>query len=73
MSSGPLPSLTSEEFSTAAVFHTKVKVVFGLERMIQSNNKRMIASGKNLLLGQGPLDFVSLNHLVFTKDLESLA
>ena len=41
----------TEEFPSHAVLHAKVKIPLGLERMVQSHDKRVICGGKNLLLG----------------------
>lgn len=54
---------SSEEFSTTAVFHAKIKMVFGLERVVQSNNEGMVARRENFLFGKSALDLVSLDHL----------
>lgn len=35
--------------------------------MVESDDKRVIARSENLLLSQSPLDFVSLNHLLFAQ------
>jgi hypothetical protein len=64
---------TPEELSTAAVFHAQVEVVFRLERVIQSNNKWVVARRQDLLLGQGTLDLVPLDHLLLAQNLNWLA
>lgn len=58
----------SEEFSTAAIFHAKIKMVFRLERVVKSNNEGMVARCENFLFGKGALDLVSLDHLSLAQD-----
>jgi len=64
---------TSEELSTAAVFHAEVEVVFRLEGVVESNNEWMVACSQNLLLGQRTLDFVPLDHLLLAQHCMLLA
>ena len=41
----------SEEFSTTAILHTQIKVLVRLKRMIERDNERVIAGGKDFLFG----------------------
>jgi len=59
--------LTSEELAAAAVLHAEIKMVFRLKRMIERDNERVIARRQDFLLGQRPLDFVPLDHLLFAE------
>jgi len=59
---------SSEELSTTAILHAEVKVVFGLERMVESNDEGMVACSKDLLFSQRSLDLVALDHLLFAQD-----
>jgi hypothetical protein len=58
----------SEELTTTAVFHAEVEMVFGLERVVESNNKGVVAGRQDFLLGQCALDLVPLDHLFFAQD-----
>ena len=62
---------SSEELSSAAVLHTQVKMVLGLERVIQRHDERMVASRKDFLLGESTLDLVALDHLLLRQDCRS--
>ena len=59
---------TSEKFSSAAVFHAEVEVIFGLERVVERNDEGVIAGGQDLLLGQRSLDLVALDHLSLAQN-----
>lgn len=62
---------TSEEFSAATVLHAQVKMIFRLERMVESNDKRVVACGEDLLLSKGPLDLIPLDHFLLAEHCES--
>jgi hypothetical protein len=59
---------SAEKLAAAAVLHAEVEVIFRLERVVESNNKRVVAGGKNFLLGQGTLDLIALDHLLLAQD-----
>lgn len=61
----------SEEFTSAAVFHAEVEVVFGLERVVQRHDEGMVARREDFLLGEGALDLVSLDHLPLAQDCDA--
>lgn len=58
---------TSEKFSTAAIFHAEVEMVFGLEGMVESDDEGMVTCGKDLLFSKRPLDLVSLDHFLLAQ------
>ena len=58
----------SEEFSTAAVFHTEVQVVFRLKRVVQRNDEWMIRGSQDFLFGERTLDLIALDHLFLGED-----
>lgn len=57
----------SEELAAAAVLHAQIEVVLGLEGVIKSDDERVIAGRENLLLGEGSLDLVALDHLLLAQ------
>ncbi len=59
---------TSEELSTAAVLHTQVEIILGLEGVIERHNERMVTGSEDLLLRQRPFDFVPLDHFFLTQN-----
>lgn len=62
-----------EELTTAAVFHAEVKIVLGLEGVIQSHNEGMVACSENFLLGQSSLNLVALDHFLLAQDCFGLS
>jgi hypothetical protein len=57
----------SEELTTTAVFHAKVQVILGLERVVESNDKWVVAGGQDFLLGESTLDLVAFDHLLLAQ------
>lgn len=39
--------------------------------MVEGDDERVVAGGKDLLFGQGSLDLVSLDHLLLTQDCDN--
>jgi hypothetical protein len=48
-------------------------VVFRLKGVVESNNKGMVAGSQNLLLGEGTLDLVALDHFLLAQHYTVLA
>ena len=63
----------AEELATTAILHAKIKGVVRLERVVKSYDKRVVAGSQNLLLGQGALDLVPLDHLLLAEYCKSSA
>ena len=61
----------SEELAATAVLHAEIEMIFGLKRVVQSNNKGVIAGGQNLLLGECTLNLVTLNHLLLAQHCDA--
>lgn len=59
---------TSKELASTAVFHAEIEIVLRLERVVEGDDKRMVASSQDFLFGQRTLDLVALDHLLFTQD-----
>lgn len=48
-------------------------MVLRLERVVKRNDERVIARGQDLLLGQGSLDLVPLDHLLLAQNWERVS
>jgi hypothetical protein len=62
----------SEELSSTAILHAEIQMILGLERVVQSDNKWMVAGRQNFLFGKCPFDLISLDHFFFAQDWDLL-
>ena len=58
----------AKELAATAVLHTEIQRIVRLERMVQSDDERMIACGENFLFGESSLNLVALDHFLLGKD-----
>lgn len=58
----------SKEFSATAVLHAQIQVIFRLERVVERDDKGVIAGGQDFLFRKRPFDLVSLDHFLLAQD-----
>jgi hypothetical protein len=58
---------SAEEFTSTAVLHAQVQIVFRLERVVEGDDEGVIAGGQDLLFCECSLDLVPLNHFLLAE------
>ena len=57
----------TEELASHAIFHAEIKVIFGLEGVVEGDDEGMVGRCENLLLCHDALDLVALDHLLLAQ------